>query len=240
MSTHHPRRKFIKQSIGAGIAVGSATILPESIQANFLQTTPFSQTPLPYAFNALEPHIDALTMEIHYTKHASAYTKNLNDAAMAEFKGANTSLEDALKSVSKYSAKLRNNGGGHYNHELFWKSMQPGTSVLHDGVLKQSILSSFNSYENFKTKLSEAAMTRFGSGWAWLYADENKLLQIGSTPNQDNPLMDVSSIKGMPLLGLDVWEHAYYLKYQNRRAEYVNNWFNLVNWKFVEDRLIKL
>ena len=240
MSTHHSRRKFIKQSIAAGIAVGSATILPESIQANFLQTTPFSQTPLPYAFNALEPHIDALTMEIHYTKHASAYTKNLNDAAMAEFKGANTSLEDALKSVSKYSAKLRNNGGGHYNHELFWKSMQPGTSVLHDGVLKQSILSSFNSYENFKTKLSEAAMTRFGSGWAWLYADENKLLQIGSTPNQDNPLMDVSSIKGMPLLGLDVWEHAYYLKYQNRRAEYVNNWFNLVNWKFVEDRLIKL
>ena len=240
MSTHHPRRKFIKQSIGAGIAVGTASMIPDSIQANLLQTTPFSQTPIPYAFNALEPHIDALTMEIHYTKHASAYTKNLNDAAMAEFKGANTSLEDALKSVSKYSAKLRNNGGGHYNHELFWKSMQPGTSVLHDGVLKQSILSSFNSYENFKTKLSEAAMTRFGSGWAWLYADENKLLRIGSTPNQDNPLMDVSSIKGMPLLGLDVWEHAYYLKYQNRRAEYVNNWFNLVNWKFVEDRLIKL
>ena len=240
MSTHHPRRKFIKQSIGAGIAVGTASMIPDSIQANLLQTTPFSQTPLPYAFNALEPHIDALTMEIHYTKHASAYTKNLNDAAMAEFKGANTSLEDALKSVSKYSAKLRNNGGGHYNHELFWKSMQPGTSVLHNGVLKQSILSSFNSYENFKTKLSEAAMTRFGSGWAWLYADENKLLRIGSTPNQDNPLMDVSSIKGMPLLGLDVWEHAYYLKYQNRRAEYVNNWFNLVNWKFVEDRLIKL
>jgi Fe-Mn family superoxide dismutase len=179
-------------------------------------------------------------MEIHYTKHASAYTKNLNDAAIAEFKGANLSLEDALKSVSKFSAKLRNNGGGHFNHELFWKSMQPGTSVLHDGVLKQSILSSFNSFENFKTKLSEAAMTRFGSGWAWLYVDENKLLQIGSTPNQDNPLMDVSPIKGMPLLGLDVWEHAYYLKYQNRRAEYVNNWFNLVNWKFVEDRLTKL
>lgn len=240
MSTHHPRRKFIKQSIGAGIAVGTASMIPDSIHSNFLQTTPFSQTPLPYAFNALEPHIDAMTMEIHYTKHASAYTKNLNDAAMAEFKGANLSLEEALKSVSKYSAKLRNNGGGHYNHELFWKSMQPGTSVLQEGVLKQSILSSFNSYENFKTKLSEAAMTRFGSGWAWLYVDENKLLQIGSTPNQDNPLMDVSTIKGMPLLGLDVWEHAYYLKYQNRRAEYVNNWFNLVNWKFVEDRLTKL
>ncbi|MEY3921775.1 MAG: hypothetical protein RL634_1536 [Bacteroidota bacterium] len=240
MSTHHPRRKFIKQSIGAGMAVGTASLIPDSVQANFLQTTPFSQTPLPYAFNALEPHIDAMTMEIHYTKHASAYTKNLNDAAIAEFKGANLSLEDALKSVSKFSAKLRNNGGGHFNHELFWKSMQPGTSVLHDGVLKQSILSSFNSFENFKTKLSEAAMTRFGSGWAWLYVDENKLLQIGSTPNQDNPLMDVSTIKGMPLLGLDVWEHAYYLKYQNRRAEYVNNWFNLVNWKFVEDRLTKL
>ena len=240
MSTHHQRRKFIKQTIGAGMAVGTASILPESVQANFLQPTPFLQTPLPYAFNALEPHIDAMTMEIHYTKHASAYTKNLNDAAAVEFKGANLSLDDALKSVSKFSAKLRNNGGGHYNHELFWKSMQPAATALHEGVLKQAILSSFNSYENFKTKLSEAAMSRFGSGWAWLYVDENKLLQIGSTPNQDNPLMDVSTIKGIPLLGLDVWEHAYYLKYQNRRAEYVNNWFNLVNWKFVEDRLTKL
>lgn len=240
MSTHHQRRKFIKQTIGAGIAVGTATVIPDSVRANLLQPTPFSQTPLPYAFNALEPHIDAMTMEIHYTKHAATYTKNLNDAAGVEFKVANLSLDDALKSVSKFSAKLRNNAGGHYNHELFWKSMQPTGSVLHDGILKQTIISSFNSYENFKTKLSEAAMSRFGSGWAWLYVDENKLLQIGSTPNQDNPLMDVSTIKGIPLLGLDVWEHAYYLKYQNRRAEYVNNWFNLVNWKFVEDRLTKL
>jgi Fe-Mn family superoxide dismutase len=179
-------------------------------------------------------------MEIHYTKHAATYTKNLNDAAAAEFKGENISLEDALKKISQYSPKLRNNGGGHFNHELFWKCMQPGATPLQEGALKQAIISSFNSFENFKAKLSEAALSRFGSGWAWLYVDEKKLLQIGSTPNQDNPLMDVSPIKGTPLLGLDVWEHAYYLKYQNRRAEYVNNWFNLVNWKFVEERMIKL
>ena len=237
MSTQQPRRKFIKQSISAGIAVGSASLLSNSVQANFLQATPFAQTPLTYAYNALEPHIDALTMEIHYTKHAATYTKNLNDAAVAEFKGVNLSLEDALKKISQFSPKLRNNAGGHYNHELFWKSMQPSAPALHEGKLKQAISSSFNSFENFKAKLSEAAMSRFGSGWAWLYVDDNKLLQIGSTPNQDNPLMDVSNIKGYPLLGLDVWEHAYYLKYQNRRVEYVNNWFNLVNWKFVEDRL---
>lgn len=240
MSTQHPRRNFIKQTLGAGIAMGTSSMIPGAAYAHLLGSTPFTQTPLPYSFNALEPQIDALTMEIHYTKHASAYTKNLNDAATTEFKDANLSLEDALKTVSKFSAKLRNNGGGHYNHELFWNCMQPAAPALHEGILKQSILSSFNSYENFKTKLSDAAITRFGSGWAWLYVDENNLLQIGSTPNQDNPLMDVSTIKGRPLLGLDVWEHAYYLKYQNRRAEYVSNWFNLVNWKFVENRLIKM
>ena len=135
---------------------------------------------------------------------------------------------------------MRNNGGGHFNHEFFWKTMKPGASVLHDGKLKESILSSFNSFDNFKSKLSDAAMSRFGSGWAWLYVDDKKLLQIGSTPNQDNPLMDVSNIKGAPILGLDVWEHAYYLKYQNRRADYVSNWFNLIDWKKVEERLIVL
>jgi Fe-Mn family superoxide dismutase len=208
--------------------------------SQLIQTVPFSQTPLPYSFQALEPIIDALTMEIHYTKHASAYTKNLNDAASAEFKGQNIKLEDALKTISTYSPKLRNNGGGHYNHELFWKAMQaPGGPSLQEGTLKTAMLTSFNSMENFKTKLSDAAMTRFGSGWAWLYVDEKKTLQIGSTPNQDNPLMDVSTIKGTPILGLDVWEHAYYLKYQNKRAEYVNNWFNLINWKSAEERFSK-
>ena len=238
MKKNPSRRTFLKQSIQSSIALGAISAIPGSAMASqLIQTVTFSQTPLPYSFQALEPIIDATTMEIHYTKHASAYTKNLNDAALVEFKGKSIKLEDALKTISTYSPKLRNNGGGHYNHELFWKAMQaPGGLGLQEGTLKAAMMTSFNNMENFKTKLSEAAMTRFGSGWAWLYLDEKKLLQIGSTPNQDNPLMDVSTIKGTPILGLDVWEHAYYLKYQNRRAEYVSNWFNLINWKSAEER----
>ena len=240
MKKNNTRRKFIGDSLKAGLltsAVGLGNM--DSFATAIIQTTTFNQTPLSYSFNALEPNIDAMTMEIHYTKHAAAYTKNLNDAATAELKGANLQLEEILKKISTYSAKMRNNGGGHYNHELFWKCMQPAGNPLHQGVLSEAIVGTFSSYENFKIKLSEAAMTRFGSGWAWLYLDEKKSLQIGSTPNQDNPLMDVSPIKGTPLLGLDIWEHAYYLKYQNRRADYVSNWFNLVNWKFVEETLVK-
>ena len=238
MKKNPSRRTFLKQSIQSSIALGAISAIPGSTMASqLIQTVPFSQTPLPYSFQALEPIIDATTMEIHFTKHASAYTKNLNDAALVEFKGKSIKLEDAFKTISTYSPKLRNNGGGHYNHELFWKAMQaPGGPSLQEGTLKTAMTTSFNSMENFKTKLSEAAMTRFGSGWAWLYLDEKKMLQIGSTPNQDNPLMDVSTIKGTPILGLDVWEHAYYLKYQNKRAEYVNNWFNLINWKSAEER----
>lgn len=240
MKKNTSRRKFIASTLQSGIAVGLLSNLPQGVMAvDFNDQPVFKQTPLPYSYQALEPVIDALTMEIHYTKHAAAYTKNLNEAVTAEIKDKQLSLEEIMKNISTYSSKMRNNGGGHYNHELFWQSMQtPGTG-LHEGVLKNAITKTFGSYDNFKTKLSEAAMTRFGSGWAWLYLDEKKALQIGSTPNQDNPLMDVSTIKGVPLLGLDVWEHAYYLKYQNKRAEYVNNWFNLVNWKFVEERLVK-
>jgi len=237
MKKHTPRRTFIKQTMGAGLAVGTTSLFSGELFANGIQTPPFEQTPLAYAFNALEPHIDAMTMEIHYTKHAAAYTKNLNEAAAAEFKVANHSIEEVLQKISSFSVKMRNNGGGHFNHEFFWKTMKPGGSILQDGRLKEAIMSSFNSYENFQSKLSETAMSRFGSGWAWLYVDEKKLLQIGSTPNQDNPLMDVSNIKGTPLLGIDVWEHAYYLKYQNRRAEYISHWFNLIDWKKVEERL---
>lgn len=239
MDSNRSRRKFVKTTFNSGMAAVALGVIPDTLLADpRSQATPFAQSPLPYAFNALEPHIDAMTMNIHYTKHAAAYTKNLNEAALAEFKGENTSLEDAFKNMTKYSIKLRNNGGGHYNHELFWKSMQAPGTTLHEGPLKQSLTASFGNYENFRSKMSEAALTRFGSGWAWLYLDGEKKLQIGSTPNQDNPLMDVSPVKGMPLLGLDVWEHAYYLKYQNKRADYVNNWFNLVNWKFVEERLL--
>lgn len=237
MKKENARRNFISTSIKAGVAAGLAGTLPTvGFASRGDVQTGFTQTPLPYAFNALEPHIDAMTMEIHYTKHAAAYVKALNEAAQAEFKGANISLQEAFSKISSYSPKLRNNGGGHFNHEMFWQSMQPSGGKLEEGELKTAISAAFGSMDNFKTKLSEAAMTRFGSGWAWLYLDGNKTLQIGSTPNQDNPLMDVSPIKGTPLLGLDVWEHAYYLKYQNRRVEYVNNWFNLVNWKVVENR----
>ena len=238
---NNSRRKFLVNSIAGGIAASALSALPKSLLALELeQANPFSQSPLPYEYAALEPFIDANTMQIHYTKHAATYTKNLNEAALAEFKGASISLEDALKNISSYSQKLKNNGGGHYNHELFWKTMKaPGGSGLQDGLLKDAMMKQFNSYDNFKATLTEAAMTRFGSGWAWLYLDAKKELQIGSTPNQDNPLMDDSKIKGTPILGLDVWEHAYYLKYQNKRAEYVNNWFELINWKVVEEGFLK-
>ena len=235
MAISNSRRKFIGTSIKGSMALGLTQGLSSFTSAP--QPLPFQQAPLAYAYGALEPMIDSLTMEIHYTKHAATYTKNLNDAVAAESK-ENQSLESLLAKISQYSTKLRNNGGGHYNHELFWKCMRPAGGQLQEGPLKDAITNTFNGYDNFKTKLSEAAMTRFGSGWAWLYVDEKKNLQIGSTPNQDNPLMDASPIKGKPILGLDVWEHAYYLKYQNRRAEYVSNWFSIVNWKEVEKNLL--
>lgn len=239
MKKNNSRRKFIGTTLKASAIASAVGFDFSKVMAAEQQSVLFKQTPLAYTFNALEPFIDAMTMEIHYTKHASAYTKNLNDAAAVELNGKSLSIEEILKNSSAYSTKLRNNGGGHYNHELFWKSMRPNSSPLHNGKLNDAILASFNSYENFKNKLSESAMTRFGSGWAWLYLDEQKKLQIGSTPNQDNPMMDVSPIKGIPILGLDIWEHAYYLKYQNRRAEYVSNWFNLIDWKFVEANYLK-
>ena len=239
MENSNTRRKFISDTLKVGMITSAIGIGNNTAFANpSLQIIAFNQSPLPYGFNALEPYVDAMTMEIHYSKHAAAYTKNLNDAATAELKGSELQLDQILKTISIYSPKMRNNGGGHYNHELFWKCMQPAGKPLHQGILSDSINTTFNGFENFKTKLSEAAMGRFGSGWAWLYLDEKKSLQIGSTTNQDNPLMDISPIKGTPLLGIDIWEHAYYLKYQNRRAEYVSNWFNLVNWKFVEDMLV--
>ncbi len=239
MKTPESRRTFLGKSIKSSIALGAMAGLPKLMQGReMLQAAEFKQDPLPYSYQSLMPYIDSMTMEIHYTKHAATYTKNLNEAAAAELKAA-ASVEDILKNISAYSPKMRNNGGGHYNHELFWKCMQPSGVSLHEGPLKEALTQAFGSVDQFKAKFTEAAMTRFGSGWAWLYLDEKKSLQIGSTPNQDNPLMDVSPIKGIPLLGLDVWEHAYYLKYQNKRAEYISNWYNIVNWKFVEKRLVE-
>ena len=234
------RRDFLINSskTGLGLYIGSS-LLSSYSTARVLSDkddTGFQQTPLPYAYDALTEAIDAMTMEIHYTKHAAAYASNLQAAAKKENIDTSKPLEDVLRNVSKYSTTVRNNGGGHYNHELFWKSMTPKADQKPSGKLAAAIDQGFGSFDAFKTQFSDAGKNRFGSGWAWLIVDADKKLRIGSTPNQDNPLMDISDIKGFPLLGLDVWEHAYYLRYQNKRPDYIANWWEVVNWKFIEDR----
>jgi Fe-Mn family superoxide dismutase len=194
----------------------------------------FQLPALSYAFNALEPHIDARTMEIHHGKHHAAYVNNLN-AAIAGSDADKMSIEDLCKNVSKYSPAVRNNGGGHFNHSLFWILMTPGGLKAPAGALGDDINRTFGSFDEFKNKFATAGTTRFGSGWAWLIVNDGKLV-IGSTPNQDNPLMDVSELKGTPILGIDVWEHAYYLNYQNRRPDYIAAWWNVVNWSEVTKR----
>lgn len=189
----------------------------------------FTLPALPYAFNALEPHIDARTMEIHHGKHHNAYVTNLNNA-IAGKPEENLSIEEICKSVSKYPAAVRNNGGGHYNHSLFWTLLSPKGEGSPSGALGDAIKSAFGTFEEFKTKFAAAGTGRFGSGWAWLIVDAGGKLQITSTPNQDNPLMDVAEGRGTPVLGLDVWEHAYYLNYQNRRPDYIAAFWNVVNW----------
>ena len=196
----------------------------------------FTLPALPYAFNALEPHIDARTMEIHHGKHHNAYVTNLNNAVAGKPEES-LSIEEICKSISKYPAAVRNNGGGHYNHSLFWTIMGPNAGGVPTGALADAINEAFGNFDEFKTKFNAAAAGRFGSGWAWLIKDASGKLAITSTPNQDNPLMDVAEVKGTPVLGLDVWEHAYYLKYQNKRNEYVANWWNVVNWEEVAKRL---
>ena len=231
------RRQFIKQTGKASIAMASMPIIHTFGKFQLSQEINYLQQPLPYSYNALEPYIDAMTMEIHHTKHAAGYTKNLNDACIAEKVDIkNTSITHLLESISKYSTKMRNNAGGHYNHELFWQLMKPAPATAPTGALADAINKSLGSLDNFKTAFSDAAKTRFGSGWAWLVIKADNSLAVCSTPNQDNPLMDIAETKGTPILGLDVWEHAYYLKYQNKRPDYINAWWNLVNWKFVEER----
>ncbi len=238
-SSINSRRQFIKQTGKASIAMASMPLMHTLGVLPINQEINFQQISLPYAYNALEPFIDAMTMEIHHTKHAAGYTKNLNDACVAEKVDVKTtSINSLLASISKYSTKMRNNAGGHYNHELFWQSMQPAPASMPTGSLAKAIEKSFGTFADFQKAFSEAAKNRFGSGWAWLIINEKKELAICSSANQDNPLMDIAEVKGYPLLGLDVWEHAYYLKYQNKRADYINNWWNLVNWKFVEERYI--
>jgi len=244
MSSLTSRRNFLATSGKAGLGVYFTLT-----GASFLQScgmigkvksdrynTGFRQDPLPYTYNALTEAIDATTMEIHYSKHAAGYAANLQDAAKNEGVDMNKPLEDVLRKISKYSTKMRNNAGGHYNHEMFWKCMDPNGGGKPSGRLATALDESFNSFESFKTGFTDAGKNRFGSGWAWLFVDGDKKLRIGSTPNQDNPLMDRAEVKGFPLLGLDVWEHAYYLRYQNKRPDYIANWWKVVNWKYVQDR----
>jgi superoxide dismutase, Fe-Mn family len=193
----------------------------------------FELPKLDYAFDALEPHIDAKTMEIHHDKHHAAYTANLN-AALTGTEGAENSIEDICKNISNYPPAVRNNGGGFFNHNLFWKVMAPNAGGNPSGELADAINTAFGSFDKFKEEFSKAGATRFGSGWAWLVVNAGKL-EIGSTPNQDNPLMPGVGILGTPILGLDVWEHAYYLKYQNRRPDYMAAFWNVVNWKQVAE-----
>lgn len=195
----------------------------------------FELPKLPYDYAALEPHIDARTMEIHHSKHHNAYVTNLNNA-VAGTPAENSSLEALMANISSHSAAVRNNGGGHYNHSLFWSIMAPNAGGNPTGALAEAIAAQFGSFDAFKEEFAKAAATRFGSGWAWLCVDTNKKLCVCSTPNQDNPLMDVAECKGTPILGLDVWEHAYYLNYQNRRPDYIGAFWNVVNWTEVANR----
>ncbi|HSN59393.1 MAG TPA: superoxide dismutase [Ferruginibacter sp.] len=194
----------------------------------------FTLAPLPYAYEALEPHIDTLTMQIHHGKHHQAYVDNLNKA-VAGTDNETKSLEDLVKVAGTISPAVRNNGGGHWNHTFFWESLAANAGGTPTGQLAKAIDDAFGSFDTFKEKFSAAGMTRFGSGWAWLIVKDGKL-EVSSTPNQDNPLMDVAEVKGFPVLGADVWEHAYYLKYQNKRADYLAAFWNVVNWNKVAER----
>jgi Fe-Mn family superoxide dismutase len=197
----------------------------------------FSLPALPYAHDALEPHIDARTMEIHHGKHHQAYVDNLNKA-LSGTPSENKSLDELVKIAGSISPAVRNNGGGHWNHSFFWEILAPKAGGQPSGDVANAINSAFGSFDAFKEKFNGAGLTRFGSGWAWLIVKDGKL-EVSSTPNQDNPLMDVAEVKGRPVLGVDVWEHAYYLKYQNKRADYLNAFWNVVNWRKVEEHFAK-
>ena len=244
---NNSRRKFIQNTLTAtaAITVGAPLLSAQQLFGAQHKTAnqfgggqiEFSQVKLPYSYAALEPSIDALTMEIHYTKHHTAYIKNVNDAIKAE--GIEFDSEMAFfKNVSKLSAKARNNGGGAYNHNFFWESMSPNSSKMPTGKLADAINTSFGSFDKFKVVFTQSASTIFGSGWAWLIVADGKL-KVTTTPNQDNPLMDAAKEQGKPLLALDIWEHAYYLKYQNKRADYIKSFWDVINWDKVAERFGK-
>ena len=201
----------------------------------FTASAQFIQKALPYAYNTLEPFVDAQTMEIHYSKHHAAYVKNLN-AALTGTADEKLSLNEILAKVSSMSTAIRNNAGGHYNHELFWSVLTPEKNTKMSAELEKAVLETFGSFEILKEKLNAAGATRFGSGWAWLVVTKEGKLVISSTANQDNPLMDNAEVKGTPIFAIDVWEHAYYLKYQNKRTDYLSALWNVVNWTEVSKR----
>ena len=239
----HNRRNFIKSSlllaaIPAISPLSSLAFEPDELSAVAKEERAaafvFSQVPLPYAYDALVPSIDALTMEIHYTKHHATYVKNVNEALKAD-KLTFKSAAEFFGQASKLSAKAKNNGGGVWNHNFFWESMQAAPASAPSAKLKAAIDKSFGSLDQFKDQFSKAALAQFGSGWAWLVNDKGTL-KITTTPNQDNPLMNTATVKGTPLLALDVWEHAYYLKYQNKRNDYIAAWWDVVNWDRVSKR----
>lgn len=234
------RKKFLS-SLGLLTVAGSikkvdaiTNKINQSLINRSITMSKFELMPLPYAYNALEPHIDTRTMEIHHDKHHAAYVNNFNKALEGtEFEGK--SFEDIFKNISKAPAAIRNNGGGVWNHNMFWQVMGPNKGGQPSGPFADAINSTFGSFDKFKELFSNAGATRFGSGWAWLVLSGGKLV-ITSTPNQDNPLMDIAEVKGTPLLTLDVWEHSYYLNYQNRRPDYIASWWNVVNWDDVAKR----
>jgi Fe-Mn family superoxide dismutase len=211
---------------------------PVNNQTKLFTYMAFSLSDLPYAHDALEPHIDTRTMEIHHGKHHAAYVNNLN-AAIQGTEHESKSLEELLASISTLPMAVRNNGGGHWNHTFFWESMSPNGGGTPGGALGAKIAADFGSFEAMQQQFAQAGATRFGSGWAWLCVGADGNLFISSTPNQDNPLMDIAEKKGTPILGLDVWEHAYYLHYQNRRPDYITSWWNVVDWNTVEARFAK-
>ena len=222
------RAEFLQKSI---VLAGASVVLPSFASP---VADSFSLPALPYAFDALEPHIDRLTMEIHHDRHHKAYVDNLNKA----LPGTTKTLEEILGSVSTQPVAVRNNGGGHWNHSFFWNVLAPAKGSKPSATLAKQIDTDFGSFDAFKAEFTKAATSRFGSGWAWLIKKEGKLV-ISSTPNQDNPLMDLAEVKGQPILALDVWEHAYYLKYMNKRADYIAAFWNLVNWDFVSTNFSK-
>lgn len=240
------KRAFLKTSLlGIGGIMASPLIAegkytnPSSSTENMLRDKKFELPQLPFAYNALEPHIDAQTMEIHHSRHHAGYVNNLNNALQGT-DSEDITLEAIMKSVSSHSTAIRNNGGGHYNHKLFWEIMSPEGGGRPSGELLSAINGSFGSFDKFRELFSASAATRFGSGWAWLIVSDGKL-KLTSTPNQDNPLMNLvpAGERGTPILGIDVWEHAYYLKYQNRRVDYISAFWNVIDWNTVAANLKK-